>query len=49
MIQILGRGTLLDKTDLECALHLLPIYQGDFDLLLSAVTNTTSTIVCIWL
>lgn len=33
MIQLLGQGTLLTKTDLKSAHRLLPIYQGDFDML----------------
>lgn len=33
MIQLLGQGTLLAKTDLKSAFRLLPIYPGDFDLL----------------
>ena len=33
MIQLMGQGTLLAKTDLKSAFRLLPIYPGDFDLL----------------
>ena len=32
MIQSLGQGTLLAKTDLKSAFRLLPIYPGDLDL-----------------
>ena len=31
MIQLMGQGTLLAKTDLKSAFRLLPIYPGDFD------------------
>ena len=33
MIQLMGQGTLLAKTDLKSAFRLLPLYPGDFDLL----------------
>lgn len=33
MIQELGRGALLGKTDIKSAFRLLPVYPGDFDLL----------------
>ena len=33
MIQLMGQGAILAKTDPKSAFRLLPIYPGDFDLL----------------
>ena len=47
MIQLMGQGTLLAKTDLKSAFRFLSIYPRDFDLLGILMANIILTNACL--